>query len=320
MNTHATVNHDAPCGHRYANPIPFREHPLILDRSEYADLLDRLISELRPPNALAERLVQQLAQELLKLQFSQRVEFALIDQAQHVDDAGLRRSREYMDMRCKGKRPDQCGKELAMLVPARQALQAGAAPRLDEAGLRWVADVMWGRITMYEDDCAEARAQIEGIEAELERTSDVEEGEYLASVIEDEKKRLDEATLENKQAGRDAHGVETKKDVLAVFAGRSPVPDGKQDRWVETIGERIAIVTEQRNLVLQHEHRMEALRCAALGVAADRIPQLMPIQQHSAGVWRNIERCIKQLATLGMDLKSKAMTLGATPNAEGSPA
>ena len=47
-----------PVVRRYRNPVPYRKNPLVLESSDYDELVEQLMSDLRPPNVLAEELVR----------------------------------------------------------------------------------------------------------------------------------------------------------------------------------------------------------------------------------------------------------------------
>ena len=293
----------------FDNPVPRRANPLILDRADYDELVGRLTSELRPPNALAEQTVRLLAQELLKLHFSQRVEFALIDRAQHVDDGALRRMREGRDMRAKGKSVAQCEKELAVLGHVQQALGSGQRPQLKTADLPWLTAMLWGHMSRGEEEAARQRKLIEEIDQEASE-ADEEDQQHLAECRQDAVAELQEAREDEKTTGRRVHGVETARDLAAVLSGATPLPEGTKTVWIDTLSTKIAIVAEQRNRVRGYDMHIETLRLQATHVAAQILPQLEPIQRHSATIWKNIERCLKQLALLGVDLKSSASLPG----------
>lgn len=314
MNNNLTMP-PVPCAvpcteHCCINPIPRREHPLILDSAEYDQLVARLLSELRPPNILAEHLIAQLAQELLKLQFSQRVEFALIDRAQAVDDAGLHRMLQYQKMRTGGKTPARCHQELAVLVALRQAIAAGEKPAVTETDVPWLTEMLWHHITGAESACNEQHTELAEREAELEQVAAGEEQDSLLQQRQEALDRLHASEEADRVSGRQAHGLKSVQDLEDVLAGKATVPELARGLWVESVAHSITIVTEQRALGLEWEGHIDSLRNEALRQAAERLPQLAPIQQHEAAIWRNIERCIRQLALLGADLEG----LGPAPS------
>ncbi len=97
---------------RLDDVIPRRSPALFLDRADCDVLVDQLMRELGPLNQLAAQTIHTLAQEMAKLQFLQRVEFALLDRAQAVED------REWQDLEylrtgnAHGKSSEQCRREL----------------------------------------------------------------------------------------------------------------------------------------------------------------------------------------------------------------
>jgi hypothetical protein len=320
MNNYLTIP-PVPCSvpcteHCCINPVPRREHPLILDSAEYDKLFARLMSQLRPPNILAEHLIAQLAQELLKLQFSQRVEFALIDRVQMVDDAGLRRMRQYQEMRTGGKTIARCHQELVVLVALRQAFAAGEKPAVAEADVPWLTEMLWHIITRAESSCNAQHKQLDEIDEALDVVTAEDEQDGLLQRRQKVLDQLQESEEDDKTCGCTLHGLKSIEDLKDVLSGKVAVPDSARELWEATVALAITIVSEQRALGRDWESHIENLRNEALRQAAERLPQLTPIQQHAAAIWRNIERCIRQLALLGADLEGLGPAPGTSPPRE----
>ena len=299
---------------RYNNPIPRRDHQLVLDHMDYDVLVEQLMSELRPRNALAEHLIHRLVQELLKLQFAAKVEFALMDQAQRVACNPLVNP-DDISKRTSGKSLADCDQEIAVLTRVRAALRASESPRLSAVEVQQMAVILWERITIWEHRCEEHRRLVTEVDSDLKTVTKDEDREHWESERQDALAELREDEQLDEQEGCTAHGVESKKDVEEILSGHRSIPTDARRRWEETLTDEIAHVKEQRDLIASHDTYMQRIRSAALDGAAAAIPRLAPIEQYASGIWKNVERCVKQLSMLGMNLNSAGLKLG-TPNEE----
>ena len=207
-------------------------------------------------------------------------------------------------MRAKGKSAVQCEHELAVLASARQAVEGGKPPRVAEEDIVWLAPAIFGRIAMWERGLARKRELISEIEAELRTTTDEEGRQQLLKERREGEADAKEDQLLNEAAGRVAHVIETEQHVARILSGSSPIPEGTSPRWCETLSGQMARVSEQREYIVRYDRSMDLLRTQALLVAAGQLPKLGPVQEHSAKAWKNIERCVKQLHMMGVDLKA----------------
>lgn len=289
---------------RVADLVPKRSPALFLDAHEHDDLVTQLENELRPPNELARQTVRLLAQEISKLQFLQRVEFAVMDRSQHVDEQEWQQMEEIRISRARGKTSAQCRNELRALRALCSAVcgNRGEPLTIPVQDVGMLAPTMWNRITFWERQWRQQAEEIDDIDVDM-KTADDEERVRLAEARLEAERLQSEAEEEARKGGRADHGIETLDDVARILTGERPIPAGTRNAWAASINVEIEMVADEERCAVRYEERLSAMRTTVAEQATYALACMGPVRQHSATVWKNIDRCMKRLASLGVDIR-----------------
>ena len=276
---------------------------LLLDVDSYDRLVETLMQDLRPPNALAESTIRLLAQEMEKLAFSQRIELSLMEQTQRIHPGTLSQLENIYTLGCGGKTREENEHELQILLRVHNAFTEDSKPDLPQEEFEWITAALWRRVTCHERRCQELTEDLAFAADDAETTPDHEKESYSQECRRLEES-LEEAKAEDEKEGRAAHGIETHEDLAAVLEGSATVPADKREVWFSTLDAYIATVRERRRRAGDYAKRLADLRAEAAQNALFQIDQLTRVQQYSAGIRKNVEQCLRQLQKFGVDLKA----------------
>lgn len=295
------------------NTIPRRNPALFLNAQDYDDLTEQLTRDLNPPNQLAVQTIRLLAQELIKLQFIQRVEFTLMAQAQEVEEREWQDLEHIRRFHARERSSDECRRELQALRALVKNIYENRESliRVPPHDLECLATVVWNRITFWERQIAQANRELQDVIEEERGESDVSK-ERLAKDRQEKENSLREFQQEDQKSGRMALGVQSQDDVRAILSGERLIPTGKQDAWEDMLQVEISVVGETEQGALLYEKRLSAMQTRAAQQAVQAVDTLGPVRQHSATVWKNIDKCLHRLELVGVNIKgtkAKLITL-----------
>ncbi len=174
--------------------------------------------------------------------------------------------------------------------------------RVPSHDVDWLSTIIWNRISFWDRKMEELNREIDDIDSQAP-TADEDTKEWLEKERQKAENDLREAKAEDQKSGRLVHGIQTLTDVREILGEVRLIPNGTRATWEDTVALEISMVGQAKEGALNYEKRLSAMQTRAAQQAVQAVDTLGPIRQHSATVWKNVDRCLKRLEMFGVNLK-----------------
>ena len=226
----------------FAKVIPYRECPLVADKTEFEALVDELRSDFAPATCLGGILVESLAFDLLRLRFLVSLQSEIMEGRFTHEDRELRRLRRSASDQLHGESIEQVEMAVRALETAARCLEQGHAVELDRCDAEVAADRLWRRMTGRDRMIEMMERDIKALEQFQAREVEPDKRERYDRQIEERQAKAEDLTRATVEARRQA------LHMIPVFRKYLP---RLQDCYLISTGSTIGL-RESRRILGEH--------------------------------------------------------------------